>query len=328
MPLLSGKKAPLFFAGALVACGAPELNSELNTEGPPEVTEVNVSLDNGAEVAMFCTPDLDLNVHTGYCGADRSVDPVMDGEPVGAEVRIVFDELLDPNVETLYDPGPNDDPIATLDDTDPVTVTCNGTEVAYDGFYAPSGNHITSRPGPALVVVIEEFAGTAVDCDITLKDVITDKDGNAVPSDQRGPDLYTFTVAPLKVAATQPPPYVEDPDGDPMTPPPDVPTFDPAMEGNDLLVQFNAPVDPASVTDQITLTDADGNVVSATLTASGSAVKVIPDTALVAGTEYVMTLVAEGSTIVDSVAGNPLALGDDVVVKFIVPEPPMVDAGQ
>ncbi|HET6612336.1 MAG TPA: hypothetical protein VFG83_10115, partial [Kofleriaceae bacterium] len=232
MPSLSGKKAPLFLILALAACGDPELGTSLNSAGPPELVEIHVTRDNGALVgpagivggpspaAIFCTNDADLKVSDSFC-ADRTATLATGVSAVAPRFRIIFDELLDPAIETLEDPGTGDPNEATLRDTQPVTVTCGGTAVTYDGFYDPSGNALTGPPGPALVINVADILGTDTECTIELNDgAIKDKDGNAVPAAQNGP--YTFTTSALRAVATQPDLY--DPELGPVE-------FDPTAEG-------------------------------------------------------------------------------------------------
>src|SRR6202042_2484260 len=91
------------------------------------------------------------------------LDEVTNADPSAWYVRIMFDELLDPNVETLV---PNIDPTTmmpdgtftgTLANTLPVTLQCTDAagamqDVPYDGYYSPSGNALTNPLGPSLFI--------------------------------------------------------------------------------------------------------------------------------------------------------------------------------
>jgi len=161
--------------------------------------------------------------------------------PAGWTVRIQFDELLNPDtaetLEPVIDPDtgePTGQSTASLAETQPVTVTCGGVDVPYDGYYSPSGNSFSWPVGPSLVIVPDDTStiATGTECEVSLKDVVKDKQGLGVPSAQRGP--FTFTVAPLALVGSDPEPA--DP-GDEATIAPDAP----------LLVFFNHFIDPASV---------------------------------------------------------------------------------
>ena len=83
--------------------------------------------------------------------------------------------------------------MGTLKNTLPVTLSCGGSDVPYDGYYQPAGNKLTWPLGPSLFVQADDPTSvpTGTECTITLDpSVIKDKDGNPVPTDQLGP--YTF----------------------------------------------------------------------------------------------------------------------------------------
>ena len=233
---LLAASAPLALA---VACADPELKSDLVTEGPPEVTEVNVLSESAifnyfvgslvaGEAATYCRVGENYKVNQLYCPLERDstmkpipgmreAAPVADAEPfaqaLGMEdftsqgllpnwhVRFIFDELLDASVEDVIDiDGVK---YGTISETMPVVVKCNDTELTYDGFYDPSGNHLSYPPGPAVVAQITDFLATGSSCEASIKDgAITDQDGEIVPSDQLGP--YPFQIAPLSIYSTDP----------------------------------------------------------------------------------------------------------------------------
>jgi Bacterial Ig-like domain len=250
--------APLVLAAA---CSDPELASELDSEGAPEVTEVNVVSDsaeldpngNATEAATFCRPGDEFKVSTFYCPEDRDEtdepipgarekEPVMDATPASLRVRVIFSELLDPSIETLVEE--NGVVVGgSLADSQPFTLTCGDAEIPYDGFLDPGGSHLSFPPGPSLVVEPTEYvaAGTE-DCAIELKSgVITDKDGEAVPDDQLGP--YAFGVAAMAFVESAP---ADEDEG-----------VDPAST---ISITFNAPVQLNTVEGQITVNDGDADV--------------------------------------------------------------------
>jgi hypothetical protein len=83
--------------------------------------------------------------------------------------------------------------------------------VDYDGYYSPSGNRITWPLGPSLVIKPNDptLVATNTECQITIKDNVTDKHGEAVPAGDRGP--FKFKIAPIKVIAIDP---ADDPEFD------------------------------------------------------------------------------------------------------------------
>jgi hypothetical protein len=252
---------------ALVGCTDPAQKTDLRPAGPPEVLAVLVMNDaagNLSEGATFCKigdsfrPGLDNTIDgVGHqlCPDDLSmgVDELTDANPTNWYVRVMFDELLDPNIEDLVpildDTGMDTGTVmGTLANTQPFTLQCqsvNGgalVDIPYDGYYSPAGNKITWPVGPSLVIIPNEPARVATqsECQITLKDNIKDKDGNPVPADQRGP--YKFKIAPVQVIAADTSPA----DGD---------SVDAIAAGVDLT--FNTPVDPTNLA--VTFTPDPGN---------------------------------------------------------------------
>jgi hypothetical protein len=338
---LLAASAPLAFA---VACADPELKSELVTEGPPEVTEVNVLSESViladptflrlGEAATFCRTG-DYKVNQVYCPeerdsnmkpifGERATDPVADVMPFGAalgmeditsegalpywHIRFVFDELLDPSVEDIREV--DGATFGSISDTMPVTVTCNDADLTYDGFYDPSGNHLSYPPGPALVVQVTDFVATGSACSVSINaGSVADKDGNDVPSDQQGP--YDFSIAALGVYSTAPADTEEGVD----------PT------GN-ITIELNAPINLATVEAAVTLEDEAGDPVPFTVQnapvdpadpAAGTIpnlVELVPNAPLDANAAYTLTI---DSGIAD-IAGGELALDAPQVVTFTTGE--------
>lgn len=281
------------------ACATPDELSDLRPAGDPEVLTVLVAdkgpdpdndgiIANGeadvTETATFCKPNDNKRPNfvnyplalggTQLCPDDiaMGVDPITDAEPLEWYVRIQFDELLNPSIEDLI-PILDDNGIATgtfsgtLANTQPVTLTCNGAAVMYDGYYAPEGNDLTWPVGPSLFIQPNDSStiATGSPCEIAIKDVVKDKDGNSVPTDQRGGGgKYKFNVAPLTVTATSQefPKDPTDPDPQPVDAP--------------LQVGFNAIVDgatsiPATAVIIQTADDCNGTNAVTTLTATVAA---------------------------------------------------------
>ena len=296
----------------MLACSDPGLNTDLNTDGPPEVTIVTVLSEAGStyipalgpvpEVATFCIQDADAKVHRDFCPDGEAATTVMDAVPVGWYLRVVFSELLNADmVEELIDT--DDDGIddwATIVNTQPVTLTCGGGAVAYDGFYDPSGNDVTFPPGPALVIQPTEFVATGTtDCSVTVgTDVVQDKDGNTVSVSLLGP--HAFGIATMSVAGTDPEDGSEGTD----------PTVAP-------LVAFNAYVDMATIGGQLTLNDGVADV-AVTLEVDAddpTIVNIVPDAGMLAeDTTYTLTLLMD-NTITDELGGE-LLMSEDLVFSF------------
>jgi hypothetical protein len=305
----------------MLACSDPELNTDLVTEGPPEVTIVTVlsegvttfipALGPVPEVATFCIDDANAKVHRDFCPDGESATTVMDAVPVGWYARIVFSELLNADmVEELIDT--DDDGIddwGTIANTQPVTLTCGGTAVAYDGFYDPSGNDVTFPPGPALVIQPTDFVATGTaDCSVTIgTDVVEDKEGNTVSTDLLGP--HAFGIAVMSVAGTEPAADAEGTD----------PTVAPT-------IAFNALVDAATITGQITINDGNTDI-AATLGVNAddpTLVDIVADAGmLTANTTYTVTMQMD-NTIAD-VGGGELVMTEDLVYSFTTGDvpPPM-----
>jgi hypothetical protein len=128
----------------------------------------------------------------------------------GWYARIMFANLLQPNIEDLI---PNIDPstkmpdgtfTGTLATTQPVTLTCGGTAVQYDGYYSPSGNSLSYPVGPSLFIAPLDPTSVAggTECSLSIKNTVKNKAGQAVPSSELGP--YTFKVGQIALQSSTP----------------------------------------------------------------------------------------------------------------------------
>ncbi len=298
-----------------VACSDPELASELDSDGPPEVLEVNVASEsapgdpngNAVEAATYCRPGDEYKVNTLYCPLARDEEnapiagerelagPVMDAVPNGWHARFIFSELIDPSIEELIDT----DGVITgsLAESQPFVLSCGGADVAYDGWVDPTGNHLSYPPGPSLVVQPIGFTvATGSLCEVSLREgVVTDKDGDDFPGDQLGP--YAFGIAPLAIGETDPADATEG--------------VDPTAA---ISIPFNAPIDLASADGEIIVNDGTADIVvelgypldPKTMEPTDDTVVVAtPVGGLAAGTTYTVTV---NTGITDTLAG-PLVEG-------------------
>ena len=311
--------------GLLIAfsgCSHPEALTDLLTEGPPEVNAVTVIsdsrmsdlnrdgfADDTPEVATFCLQGEGVRVHRGICPVakdeggqlvpgKRTFTPVTDADPADWFARIVFSELLDPDVEDLVDD--NDDGVfdrGSLEQTQPVVLLCNDVEVPYSGYYDPSGNDVTYPPGPSLVIepsrLAADFVATGSSCSLEIKAMVTDKEGNPVPEELRGP--YVFGVADMRISSL------------------------PADSQTGLLLQpelgisFNAVVDVDSAAGLIVLSDGVTEI-GVTLSPGElpTSILVTPSAPLAPSTEYTLTV----SSGIQDVAGGALTLSEPEVRTF------------
>lgn len=151
-------------------------------------------------------------------GASSLSEGTAEGAPPNWFARVVFDKLLDPSIEDLVPQldmmmQPTGITEGSLLNTQPVTLKCNGVDVPYDGYYVPNGNSISWPLGPALFVqpcsalsvrpCAVVFVPTGATCEIGIKDIVNNKNGESVPSDQRS---YTFKIAPMKLRFSNPDP--------------------------------------------------------------------------------------------------------------------------
>lgn len=305
-------------AAIVAGCTDEELQSELDTKGPPRVTVVTVGGADG-EAAIYC-PGEDADKISVVCfdgSGNYSFDPatIPSAAPAGGFVRLAFNELLDPDrAEELVvvrdesgqparDPYGNPILRGTLVNTQPVLLTCNDEPVAYDGFYNPSGNHLSLPPGPSLVIRPLDPIATEASCTIEVVQGETnagfgvfDKSGNPVSAEDRGP--FTFQISPLAIAGALPGNEIEGVGPD-----------------EDIAVIFNAPIDPASLgaesSERVRLrTAADDVDVAATLAVDGNMVKITPASALTPETQYEIVVYAG----IADVDGSTLALDPDPTV--------------
>jgi hypothetical protein len=231
--------AGAFMGGLLVGCGDPDLPTDLRTSGPPSVTavmvmsdletaidppdEMNGPIDRYLEDATYCRlkddkrPGLVGLIKEGttiqVCPDDLNTKADDDGVAQAAPpvwfVRVVFDMLLDPNVEDLQpvldeNGMPTGVNVGTLKNTQPVTLTCNGVDVAYDGYYVPNGNKQSWPLGPALFVqpLSATDVPTGAMCTVSVKDSVHNKASQSV-ANQRS---FTFQLAPMNFRFSDPEP--------------------------------------------------------------------------------------------------------------------------
>jgi hypothetical protein len=254
---------------ALVSCSLEDTKSDLNTEGNPRVITVTVLSESDGETATYCSTDPKEKLNPLYCPTSTDEPPVAtvtNARPIGWQLRLIFNEhlqadavedlvpTLDINGNGQCDPADGDICYGTLVNTQPVTLTCAGESVPYDGYYDPSGNHLTDPGGPALVIepiFPEAFVATGTqDCQVTVNSEVRGKDNNLV--EQRGP--YSFGIAALRIVSTSPAPPA---DGQPPA------VVDPTAS---LEVRFNAYINLDSLAGTVTLekieTDENGEIVA------------------------------------------------------------------
>lgn len=242
--------AALLGIGLLSACDDPVANTDLRPEGPPEVLSVlvmNDPVDFFFETATFCktgdakrpglvaagltfTPlqvcPADLSQPAGTIVVDDAGNEtfvpggVEDAVAIGWYARIMFDELLDPDVEDLIpilvdDDGNPETPdvesgqfTGSLAATQPVILRCTApgsttaVEIEYDGYYSPSGNAVTWPLGPSLFIqpVDHSTVATGSTCSVEIKNTVVDKQGESVPAG----GTFEWNVEALAFAGTSP----------------------------------------------------------------------------------------------------------------------------
>lgn len=297
----------------MAGCGEAGNESELDTAGPPRVTVVTVITEAG-EVPAYCVgPEEDkISVVCLDAVGNYAFDPAqpVEGVPLALEARVVFNELLDADraEELVQRTDPDGTPFTrgTLEDSQPVVLTCNGMPVEYDGYYNPSGNHLSLPPGPSLVVQAVSPVPAGATCQVEVKRGesspgfgVFDKSGNPVSDDERGP--FEFRTAALAITGTSPATGVEG-------------------VGLDVapLVSFNALIDPDTLSPEgqarVRLrTAADDVEVAATVAVvDGTSVRLTPAAALAPETQY--ELVVYGG-IADVAGGAPLTLEAEPAVQ-------------
>lgn len=308
----------------MAGCSDEGNESELDTAGPPRVTIATVSTADG-ELPVYCVgPEADK---LPLACLDEDGEYAFDGSqpvetsPGGWQVRLVFNELLDPDRaeelvvvrdsmtgEPVRDQYGNPVLRGTLVRSQPVTLTCNGEPVAYDGYYNPSGNHLSQPPGPSLVIQTLETVPTSATCQVEVVQGqstpgfgVFDKSGNPVSAAgmDRGP--FMFRTAALAIAGVSPADTLEGVALD-IAP----------------LVSFNAPIDPDSVSvdglGRVRLRTAVDDVdVAATLTVEdGSLVRLTPAAPLAPQTQYELVVY---SGIADAAGGSVLEIDEEPAVQ-------------
>jgi hypothetical protein len=168
--------------------------------------------------------------------------------PLGWQARVVFNELLNSSVENLLPcVDVNHDGVCSAADDDddglnhgsliatqPVTLTCGGQAIAYDGYYQPTGNHLSVPPGPSLVIQPLELAATGSTCEITVKsNVVQDKDQEAIADS----GSFSFRIAPMTIESAS---IANDTEIGP---------------DSSVAVFFNTLVDESSLAGNVTVTD-------------------------------------------------------------------------
>jgi hypothetical protein len=243
--------ASICFGALLVGCTDPDQPTDLRKDGPPNITAVTVMSDletaadpNPAgigrivETATFCRvndekrpglvglPDIRvIQVCPELVSKPSDDDGVAEAAPPTWFVRVVFDKLLDSSIEDLVPQldttgKPTGVTIGTLKNTQPVTLTCNGVNVPYDGYYVPNGNRSSWPLGPALFVqpLSSTSVPTGASCTVSVKDNVHNKSGQSVPTGQRD---FNFKLAPMALRFSSPAPE-DSTDGslllDPNTP--------------------------------------------------------------------------------------------------------------
>jgi hypothetical protein len=258
MPWLRTRGALALGAGILMTgcLSDPTLKTGLRPEGPPEVlavlaVEPNVTNHEGPAFCKYVGAELDDKGPGFVQGATICPRLASDFEaeglvPLGWDIRIVFDELLNGDaVEELdcdrNDDGEEDDPLICeghIANTQPVTLTCGGAVIGYDGYYYPNGNKESFPVGPSLYVTPDPVVlgfPTGTDCNITINAVVVDKSGVGVAP---GTDSSTFALRLQDLAVFQTDPVDADDLADREVIAPDRP----------VAFGFNANLDDASVT--------------------------------------------------------------------------------
>lgn len=226
----TGVVAATLGALTLGACTDPAQDTDLRPDGPPDVLAVMVMTDAATQLhesAVYCKPNdpkrpslvgLPDFTTNQICPEDLSkgADPVDNAYPDGWYVRVMFDELLDPSIETLTpildsDGKETGNFSGSIAASHPVTLLCesvNGgmVSVDYDGYYQPAGNRVTWPLGPSLVIKPNnpKAIATNTECTLTINtEVVRDKSGEKVPDAEKGP--FKFRTAQIAAIAVDPP---------------------------------------------------------------------------------------------------------------------------
>lgn len=319
----------------------PDLKTGLRPEGAPEVLAVLATDANGLDAPVFCKfvgGELDPKgprevVDLAITGAPYEICPATEAEfttngpaeldPLAWNIRVMFDELLDVNVETLVDGDDNsmlcqtnsancapctvdsDTCIGHIDTTLPFELSCGGVAIAYDGYYYPNGNKDSSPVGPALILQPRDLAATDTDCTITIKPtVVKDKDGVSVPT---GANLNVFTAHVQRLDVVETDPVDADAVADRSVV---------AADGAVTFV-FNSLIDGATVgITEVTLTNLDTNLpVLAAVDVAENAIAIGGAVDLPAG-NYAAKITA--NSVIDDVVGGTRTFADEIQVRFVV----------
>ncbi len=303
------------------ACETPDLSTNLRPDGDPEVLSVLVMNDAEyylRESATYCADDVKapgtvglpdfttkkvcengqaFDDENGY-GPAVPVDMATGAVPDGWYARIMFDELLDTDVETLVETSPDSGVFeGHINTTRPVTLLCDGAEIDYDGYYVPNGNNVTWPLGPSLVVFPTDYTtiATGATCSVELKASIVDKAGNAVPEAQRGP--FAFQLGDLAIIAIAP-----DPDST-------------VAADTAVVVEFNQAVADGSLTPAEVEILADGVAVTATISTDGPDFLITPVGGFDPLAEYEIQVLAD-SQIADLGGGTYTFADGDVALAL------------
>lgn len=212
-----------------------------------------------------------------------------------------------------------------------VQLTCDGVNIPMDpvqSFYQPSGNQqITAGPlgidslGPAVVLVPVAGLRTGANCEITFRDEVVDKDGERVCAPEGGDINLACSGAGAQVAFGVEALNVID--SDPVADQTDVTVTDGGSPNKSLFVQFNAQIDPNTVT-AFTLTE-DGVDRTADVTVmvpqGGTLLTLEVANGLAADADYVLTI---DTTLTDLYGG---ALPQNITLNFTTGMGSGVDAG-
>jgi hypothetical protein len=300
--------------------------------GTIDVTTIQMcpaDLMQGASEVTDALPGIQANVQGARGGL---VTPVS-----GWYARVMFANLLDPNIEDLIPNKDGTTQTGSLANTQPFTLTCGGLGVAYDGYYSPSGNALTYPVGPSLFVA--PLDATAIpggsECMLAIKpNAVRNKAGLVVPSANSGLGPFSFKTAQIRVTGSTPacggnlnPCQVQN-GGTDLTAPP---MIDPTTAS--LVITWDGALDTTTLTPaKFSLSTAGAGMNDCTARVPQTA-KLAPDTAANAiditdanapgtntfqpGQTYVFTL-TPGQTVKDLALGDsqPLPAPSDFTVCF------------
>lgn len=210
-------------------------------------------------------------------------------------------------------------------------IVCDGVNIPMDpvqSFYQPSGNQqITAGPlginslGPAIVLVPTAGIRTGSNCLVQFRPEVTDKDGEQVCAPPNGDITQNCTAPGVDVAfGTE---ALQLVDSDPRDAQANVTVTDSGSANKSLFVQFNAQIDPASMT-AFTLTE-DGTDITGNVTVmvpqGGTLLTLEVAGGLAADADYVLTV---DTNLADLYGG---ALPQTTTVSFTTGMGSGIDAG-